>query len=42
VPRYLEIVDELPMTVTGKVRKIDMHEISTKRLRQVDASVETA
>jgi fatty-acyl-CoA synthase len=32
VPRYLEIVDEFPMTVTGKVRKVEMREISTQRL----------
>jgi fatty-acyl-CoA synthase len=32
VPRYLEIVDEFPMTVTGKIRKVEMRAISTKRL----------
>jgi len=43
VPRYLEIVDEFPMTVTGKTRKVEMREISTKRLGLGDAaSVETA
>jgi fatty-acyl-CoA synthase len=43
VPRYLEIVDEFPMTVTGKIRKIEMREISTKRLGlDAAASVETA
>jgi len=43
VPRYLEIVDEFPMTVTGKIRKVEMREISTKRLGLGDAaSVETA
>ncbi|NDC79611.1 MAG: AMP-binding protein, partial [Chitinophagia bacterium] len=28
VPRYLKIVDEFPMTVTGKVRKVEMREVS--------------
>jgi fatty-acyl-CoA synthase len=32
VPRYVLIVDEFPMTVTGKVRKIDMREQSVARL----------
>jgi fatty-acyl-CoA synthase len=26
IPRYVHIVDEFPMTVTGKVRKVDMRE----------------
>ncbi len=26
VPRYVHIVDEFPMTVTGKVRKVEMRE----------------
>ena len=30
--RYVEIVDEFPMTVTGKVRKIEMREKSAARL----------
>ena len=32
VPRYIEIVDEFPMTVTGKIRKIDIREAMTKKL----------
>ena len=24
IPRYVHIVDEFPMTITGKVRKVDM------------------
>jgi fatty-acyl-CoA synthase len=24
IPRYVHVVDEFPMTVTGKVRKVDM------------------
>jgi fatty-acyl-CoA synthase len=31
-PRYVLIVDEFPMTVTGKVRKIDMREQSVALL----------
>ena len=26
IPRYVEIVDEFPMTVTGKIRKVEMGE----------------
>ena len=32
IPRYVKIVDEFPMTVTGKVRKIEMRELSTQEL----------
>jgi fatty-acyl-CoA synthase len=32
VPRYLEIVQQFPMTITGKVRKVEMREISAARL----------
>lgn len=32
VPRYIECVDELPMTVTGKIRKIDIREAMVERL----------
>lgn len=32
IPRYVEIVDEFPMTVTGKVRKVEMREITAKKL----------
>jgi fatty-acyl-CoA synthase len=32
IPRYVEIVDDFPMTVTGKVRKIEMREMSAARL----------
>ena len=28
VPRYVHVVDEFPMTVTGKVRKVEMRESS--------------
>jgi len=32
VPRYLKLVDEFPMTVTGKVRKVEMREVSIAEL----------
>ncbi|OBI86045.1 AMP-binding protein [Mycobacterium sp. 1245805.9] len=33
IPRYLRIVDEFPMTVTGKVRKTEMREQAIEYLR---------
>jgi fatty-acyl-CoA synthase len=32
VPRYVKIVDEFPMTVTGKVRKVEMRTVSVEEL----------
>jgi fatty-acyl-CoA synthase len=32
IPRYVHIVDEFPMTVTGKVRKVEMRERSAELL----------
>jgi fatty-acyl-CoA synthase len=32
IPRYVRIVDEFPMTVTGKVRKVEMRERSVEHL----------
>jgi fatty-acyl-CoA synthase len=32
IPRYVMVVDEFPMTVTGKVRKVQMREESTEEL----------
>jgi fatty-acyl-CoA synthase len=32
IPRYVHIVDEFPMTVTGKVRKVEMREQTVKFL----------
>ena len=32
IPRYVVVVDEFPMTVTGKVRKVEMRERSTELL----------
>ncbi len=43
VPSYFKFTDEFPMTVTGKVRKVDMREISIKELNLAEASsVKTA
>ncbi|BBZ21582.1 hypothetical protein MGAD_59170 [Mycolicibacterium gadium] len=32
IPRYVHVVDEFPMTVTGKVRKVDMRAETVKLL----------
>jgi fatty-acyl-CoA synthase len=32
IPRYVMLVDEFPMTVTGKIRKVQMREESAKQL----------
>jgi fatty-acyl-CoA synthase len=32
IPRYVMVVDEFPMTVTGKVRKVEMREKSVAEL----------
>jgi fatty-acyl-CoA synthase len=32
IPRYVEIVEEFPMTVTGKIRKVEMREVTAERL----------
>jgi fatty-acyl-CoA synthase len=32
IPRYVMVVDEFPMTVTGKVRKVEMREKSVADL----------
>ena len=32
IPRYVRIVEEFPMTVTGKVRKVEMREITVDEL----------
>jgi fatty-acyl-CoA synthase len=38
IPRYWKSVTEFPMTVSGKVRKVEMREISTKELGLEDAA----
>ena len=30
IPRYVKIVDEFPMTVTGKIRKVEMRQVSVR------------
>ncbi len=32
IPRYVKVVDDFPMTVTGKIRKVEMREKSTAEL----------
>jgi fatty-acyl-CoA synthase len=32
IPRYVHVVDEFPMTVTGKVRKVEMREMALEIL----------
>ena len=32
IPRYIKFVETFPMTVTGKIRKVEMREISVKEL----------
>ena len=32
IPRYVHFVDEFPMTVTGKVRKVEMRDVSVQLL----------
>jgi fatty-acyl-CoA synthase len=38
IPRYVHIVDEFPMTVTGKIRKVEMRERSVELLGLQDAA----
>jgi fatty-acyl-CoA synthase len=38
IPRYVQVVDEFPMTVTGKVRKVEMREKSIGLLGLEDAA----
>jgi fatty-acyl-CoA synthase len=43
IPRYVKIVDEFPMTVTGKIRKMDMRATSVEELGlQAAAAVRNA
>jgi fatty-acyl-CoA synthase len=32
IPRYVHVVDEFPMTVTGKIRKVQMREEAVELL----------
>jgi fatty-acyl-CoA synthase len=42
IPRYVMIVDDFPMTVTGKVRKVEMRERSVEQLGLRSAPTATA
>jgi fatty-acyl-CoA synthase len=43
VPRYLDVVDSYPMTVTGKVRKVEMREQAVRKFGlEKAASIRTA
>ena len=43
IPRYVRLVDEFPMTVTGKIRKVEMREVSIEELGlQGAAAIDTA
>ena len=39
IPRYVHVVDDFPMTVTGKVRKVEMRE-QAKTLLDLPAPAE--
>ena len=32
IPRYVHVVEEFPMTVTGKIRKVEMREVTVEIL----------
>ncbi len=38
IPRYVHVVDGFPMTVTGKVRKVEMRERAVEILGLQDAA----
>ncbi|HYO85226.1 MAG TPA: AMP-binding protein [Dermatophilaceae bacterium] len=38
VPRYVHITSEFPMTITGKIRKVEMREMAVKMLGLQDAA----
>ncbi|HET8641358.1 MAG TPA: AMP-binding protein [Pseudonocardiaceae bacterium] len=40
IPRYVHVVDEFPMTVTGKIRKVEMRETSVQLLGLQDAAAQ--
>jgi fatty-acyl-CoA synthase len=41
IPRYVHVVDEFPMTVTGKVRKVEMRAVSVELLGLQSAGAAT-
>jgi fatty-acyl-CoA synthase len=43
IPRYVRVVEEFPMTVTGKIRKVEMRRVSIEELGlHAAAGIETA
>ena len=43
IPRYVKLVSEYPMTVTGKIQKFRMRELAIEELKlQDEAQVKTA
>ncbi len=43
IPKYYKFVDDFPMTISGKIRKLEMREISIKELGlEAEAKIETA
>jgi fatty-acyl-CoA synthase len=32
IPRYVKVVEAFPMTVTGKIRKVEMRQVSVEEL----------
>ena len=40
IPRYVQVVDEFPMTVTGKVRKVEMRAVSVELLGLQDVAAQ--
>ena len=42
VPRYVKFTDEFPMTVTGKIRKVEMRKVSVRELGLENEQMETA
>ena len=39
IPRYVHLVEEFPMTVTGKIRKVEMRERSVELLGLTDQAI---
>ena len=38
IPRYVRLAQEFPMTVTGKIRKVEMRQVSTEELDLIGAA----
>jgi len=38
IPRYWKFTDEFPMTISGKIRKVEMRDIAIKELGLQDAA----